>query len=504
MHRPTNVGWLKCRIIARPTGALRVTEFPTGMTKEQYTAIGRKQRSAKRQKLPQKSSKTKDVPRRMFSLRLSPTKEQKRYFQRAFGIACLAKRLAYKHLGDQSLPLSSERMQELRTQICTEKVTVRVYPEPIPEGKKPPRKGYKEVKRTNDFLPLKFRERLFETKLSQLNKEARASFEGSREKGKKRIKSRWTVPLHHQTIPSDVRNNAVIQFCQAVNVTQGQVAERAHIWDTKMASHQCWLRQQQAVADEEALVEMTGERITKRNTRKRALDAIPEREKKRSVSKYPPRGERPTMGAHQVKATDRNSSLQTIRIDARSGNANEYTASWFAGDDAVKLRTGNMNVALWGSPSHRHRELQRLSARMHEGERGTRQQITIKYDHGRYYLQVQCLLSADLKLRPLLPTEPVRAVALDPGVRTMFGMYDSSWGVSGTSATARSSTSSAWPRRPTASSHTSLPTSRDPRTSASATRPSDACSRRMPSVETSRTTRTGRRHGRCAITTTTS
>ncbi|QPB44359.1 Transposase [Medusavirus stheno T3] len=426
LHPSASVGWLKCRIADQATSALRVTEFPATMTKDQYIAIGRKQRSAKRPKLSHRCSKTKGVPRRVFSLRLAPTKEQKLYFQRAFGIACLAKRLAYKHLGDQSVPMTTERMQELRTRICTEHLTTRVHREAVLEGEKRPTKGFKNVTRLNEFLPLKSRERLFETVLHRHDEKAREFYGRRLRRDKHRFRAKWTTPIHRRLIPYDVRFEAVTQFCQAVQATQSKIAEQQRVWDDKMAAHQRWLRQEQAVADEEALVELTGERIAKRRARKRALDAIAEREKKQPVSKHPPRGERPEMRVRQVKPTDRNSPVQTIRINTTTSSRTIiHAASWFENDDVVRLRSG-LTIALWGSPSRRRRELRRLSARMHEGERATRQQITIKYDHGRYYLQVQCLLSPDLPLRTMSTTEPVRAVALDPGVRTFFGTYDSS------------------------------------------------------------------------------
>jgi hypothetical protein len=62
---------------------------------------------------------------------------------------------------------------------------------------------------------------------------------------------------------------------------------------------------------------------------------------------------------------------------------------------------------------------------MPDGERGTRQQVAVKYDHGRYYLQVQRFLTDNIKPRLRSPTEPAKVVALDPGIRTFQGVADS-------------------------------------------------------------------------------
>jgi hypothetical protein len=63
---------------------------------------------------------------------------------------------------------------------------------------------------------------------------------------------------------------------------------------------------------------------------------------------------------------------------------------------------------------------------MPNGERGTRKQITVKYDRGRYYLQVQRMLPANVGQRARSPTAPARIAALDPGIRTFQGLADSS------------------------------------------------------------------------------
>ncbi len=54
-----------------------------------------------------------------------------------------------------------------------------------------------------------------------------------------------------------------------------------------------------------------------------------------------------------------------------------------------------------------------------------RQQVTIKYDHGCYYLQIQCLLVGLSEPKLHLPSQPTKIVALDPGICTFHGIADS-------------------------------------------------------------------------------
>jgi hypothetical protein len=45
-------------------------------------------------------------------------------------------------------------------------------------------------------------------------------------------------------------------------------------------------------------------------------------------------------------------------------------------------------IALWGCPSKRCRELERLTARTPDGERGSRKQTTVRFENGRYHLLI--------------------------------------------------------------------------------------------------------------------
>ncbi len=53
------------------------------------------------------------------------------------------------------------------------------------------------------------------------------------------------------------------------------------------------------------------------------------------------------------------------------------------------------------------------------------QQVTIKYDHRHYYLQIQCLLVGLSKPKPHLPLQPTKIVMLDPGICTFHRIVDS-------------------------------------------------------------------------------
>jgi hypothetical protein len=151
--------------------------MPTKMTKDQFTALSHKKHLAKCSKVAQQGSKTRDIPWHTFSLWLALTKEQKLYFQHAFGIISLVKQLAC------TVPMTTKCMQELYTWICTKELKAWVYAEPVPKGKRRPRKGYKEVSQPNKFLPPKFHEHLCETKLGQHNKKARVFLQEQLQEG---------------------------------------------------------------------------------------------------------------------------------------------------------------------------------------------------------------------------------------------------------------------------------------------------------------------------------
>ncbi len=53
------------------------------------------------------------------------------------------------------------------------------------------------------------------------------------------------------------------------------------------------------------------------------------------------------------------------------------------------------------------------------------QQVTIKYNHGCYYLQVQCLLVGLSEPKLHSPSQPTKIITLNPGICTFHGIVDS-------------------------------------------------------------------------------
>nr|UMO78359.1 Transposase [Pandoravirus belohorizontensis] len=402
-------GWLKAAITGRtaepPPVQFRVTHPPEPSAADR-DAANKAARASKRRKTA-KSVKTKDVPRRIFSLRLDPTPAQKRFFQRAIGIACLAKRLAYKHLGDQRLPVTAKRINDLKKKICTEHFQTRVLTGEV-SAKGKPRFHKQKADQPNTFLPEKTRRRLYEQDLRERAKTHRDTTEAAwcAERKWKKSRKTWTPPLDQRPIPAVVRCNAVIRFCQTVSTIQALVEEEGIAWDARSA------------------VGRVSTATTRRaRTATRPSDAS--RKRKRAEPDAPaaaartPRRPRPAMGPRQVKPTDRNRTRQSFSIDATPGNANPYSARWDIKDDD-RVHFMGTAVRLWGKPAKRRRELDRLSARMPDGQRATGQQVIVRYESGRYHLLVQCLFVEPSK-RAAEPGRPVSAVALDPGVRTFHG-----------------------------------------------------------------------------------
>lgn len=141
---------------------------------------------------------------------------------------------------------------------------------------------------------------------------------------------------------------------------------------------------------------------------------------KMSTCKHAPHGKRPEMTARQVKPPDRNRPRHSFSIDAKTSNrTNPYSARWDNNEGVVVFM--KQRLALWGSPSKRRRELERLTTRMPKGERATRTQTTLRYLNGRYHLMIQCLIN---KAPPRADPEAARFVGLDPGVRTFNAFFD--------------------------------------------------------------------------------
>lgn len=383
----------------------RITH-PPEPTAAEAKAAAKASRASKRAKTA-KAVKTKDVPRRIFSLRLDPTPAQKRFFQRAFGIACLAKRLAYKHVGDQRQPMTAKRISDLKKKICTEHFQARVMTGET-SAKGNARFQKQKAEQPNTFLPEGTRRRLYEQDLRERAKAHRDAVEAAwcAKRGWKKSRKTWTPPLDHRPIPAVVRCNAVIRFCQSVSSTQALMQEQGAKWDARMAA----ARLPASSSSSARCTSASG--ASKKRKQTEASSA--------SSATRAPAKPRPSMGPRQVKATDRNRPHQTFSIDATPGNANPHAARWdFEEDDRIHLM--GIAVRLWGRPAKRRRELDRLSSRMPNGERCTDQRVIVRYESGRYHLLVRCLFVEPPK-RADIAGQPVSAVALDPGVRTFHGI----------------------------------------------------------------------------------
>lgn len=341
----------------------------------------------------------------MFALRIRPTAAQKRLFQRAFSIACLAKRLAYKFVGDQRDGVTKKRLFGIKQAICSENIQTRERVNPDdPEDKRIKVVGRIE----NTTLPPATRRILFEKRLPK----------GDR-------------------LKNDVRTNAVIEFCQAINATKALVEEKALVWDRAAQAHERYLMgledifipTVQASASAPLARIMTPMPATAKRKRPNPEETDDGTRTDRygvarmRTCRHSPGDDRPEMRPRQVKPPDRNRPRQSFSIDAKTtSKTNPYTVRW----DSKECREGScvlfmrQKVALWGCPSKRKRQLDRLTARMPGGEQASRTQTTLRYADGRYHLMIQCLSDKV----PLRDRRPVRAVALDPGVRTFMASYD--------------------------------------------------------------------------------
>jgi hypothetical protein len=325
----------------------------------------------------------------------------------------LAKRLAYKHLGDQRLPVTAKSINDLKKKICTEHFHTRVLTGKV-SAKGKPCFHKQKADQPNTFLPEKTRRRLYEQDLRERAKIHRDMTEAAwcaKRKWKKSRKT-WTPPLDQRPIPAVVRCNAVIRFCQSVSSTQALIEEAGIAWDDRKTAGQP--PTQTANSRRRSPAQSGGSKKRKRTDAEGVAPTT-------TAAASPPRRPRPTMGPRQVKPTDRNRTRQSFSIDATPGNANPYSARWDTKcDDRVHFM--GTAVRLWGKPAKRRRELDRLSARMPDGQRATGQQVILRYEAGRYHLLVQCLFAEPSK-RAAEPNRPVCAVALDPGVRTFHGTF---------------------------------------------------------------------------------
>lgn len=388
---------------AAPVG-FEIVERPSA-SREEIVASAKKRRKGKRVSTSCNTKvDTAKTDRRVFSLRIRPTTAQKRLFQRAFSIACLAKRLAYKFIDDQSGGITKKRLYEVMQAICTENIQSRERVNPDdPDDKRMRVIGRIE----NTTLPPATRRILFEQRLPK----------GAR-------------------LRSVVRTNAVTKFCQAVNATKAIVEEKALAWDRTAQAHERHLMGIEDVFVPTVQTVSASAPTTKRRPaatkRKRAdqeetdegIQADRYGVARMWTRRHPPRGNRPEMRPRQVKPPDRNRPRHSFSIDAnpRKRNPDSYTARWDSKEcqEDSSVLFMRQKLALWGCPSKRKRQLDRLTAKMPDGEQASRTQTTLRYTDGRYHLMIQCLSHKV----PLRDRRRVRAVALDPGVRTFMASYD--------------------------------------------------------------------------------
>ncbi|BCU03134.1 transposase [Pandoravirus japonicus] len=401
------VGWVRMTMSRPPSSTavpvgFEIVERPS-LSREEIVASAKKRRKGKRASA---SCNTKVDPtktdRRVFALRIRPTTAQKRLFQRAFSIACLAKKLTYKFIGDQRDGITKKRLYEIVQSVCSENIQTRERANPDD----PNDKRMRVVGRTeNTTLPPATRRILFEQHLPK----------GDR-------------------IRSAVRTNAVIKFCQAINATKALIEKKALAWDRVAQAHERYLMgaEDTFVPARGSMVPVTRSRPAAAKRKRAHQEETDEgvRTDRYGVARmrtcrYAPRGDRPEMRPRQVKPPDRNRPRHSFSIDAspRGGNRDSsYTVRWDSKECQEDSRVLFMRqrVALWGCPSKRKRQLDRLTARMSGGEQASRTQTTLRYAEGRYHLMIQCLSDKV----PLRDRRPVRAVALDPGVRTFMASYD--------------------------------------------------------------------------------
>ncbi len=397
--------------------------------RDQITRTKKKQRKNNRPKTSL-SSPEKNEMLRTFKVRLRPTREQKLFFQQCFSVAVLAKQLAYKHLGDQKITMTGKRMKELKKKICTVKIQTRKYK----EGQVNNNKHDGDEANCKPKKVIDPRKRKFQILSKTVN---------------------TTVPaylrrrLYNPEVRADVRNNAVISFCRAVAATQAFMKERQIEWDMKMAAYNRQAKQReeyesQCITDEHSLLadpefSQFSERVynmkeqeMKKQLKKKVTSFLLKRKRTnlkdedkvqrvKMPKARPPSRERPEMKSDQVKPPTRNDPTLSFQMDVQPQS--KCSISWDI--EQGKMFFMNQQVMLLGSPSARKRQLRRLTERMPNEEQMTRKESIIKYENGRYYALVVYTIEPIVRPQAAVGSSVVvRAVALDPGVRTFSAMYD--------------------------------------------------------------------------------
>lgn len=192
-----------------------VMEPPQGESKcNQITHLKKKQRKNNRPKTSLSSSKGTSETLRTFKVRLKPTKEQKLFFQKCFSVAVLAKQLAYKHLGDQTIRMTGKIMKALKKKICTVRIQERKYKEEVKDtaaSSKGKKKQVNDDSNNKTNKAVGYRNHKYEILSKMINATVNPFL-------RKR--------LYNPKVHSDVRANAVISFCCAISAMQAFMEER--------------------------------------------------------------------------------------------------------------------------------------------------------------------------------------------------------------------------------------------------------------------------------------
>ncbi len=414
-----------------------------------------KRKNKKRRKDARPTSSFRDLTKkdeilRAFKVRLWPTAEQKKYFQRCFSVAVLAKQLAYKHFGDQSVKIIniSKRIQELRKKICTVEIQKREYDDDpqvtaFKNAKRDTQRKQKQAIAISRTLNVKQKKiKVIDDDNSNSKKkenQRRRTFSIVGKESNPCVRPYLRRRLYDPRVYAYVRNNAVVSFCRAVHSTQAFMEERQAEWDVKNERYrrQCAkmeLYERQLMVAEDKHFDNLNEKQhdtsgttngKKRRRTKTKGCSIEEADLPISsmlLSNRMPRipmspGERPQMKKCQVKPPSRNDPTQSFIIDKDCDAG--HSVCWNQAKGHMMIM--KHKVKLKGSLCACQRQLARLTDRMPDKQPWTERQCTIKYENGRYYAVIVFAIVPQVHN---MDNVPMRAVALDPGVRTFNATCD--------------------------------------------------------------------------------
>ncbi len=387
-------------------------------------------------------------------MRLWPTPEQKKHFQKCFSVAVLAKQLAYKHFGDQSVKIANicQKIKDLRKKICTVEWQERKYDDDpqVTASKNAKRdarrKRRQEAMKTNNAAD----DDANDNKCSEEKKKnkRRRTFTIVARKPNPHVRPYLQRRLYDPQVHAYVRNNAVVSFCRAVHSTQSFMEERQVEWALKNERYhqQCErmeayerqlmmgedkrhhlfendpqfdnLKQQHYNTSEKTtIVPIINGKKRRRTSKSNANEQNNVSPSNKMPMRPVPPGERPQMKKRQVKPPSRNDPSQSFIIDNNCDAG--YSVCWEVEKGYMMIMNHQVNPK--GSLRARQRQLTRLTGRMPDGQPKTERQCTIKYENGRYYAVIAFAIVAQVRN---IDNSPVKAVALDPGVRTFNALCD--------------------------------------------------------------------------------